>query len=110
MDKKVIEFPAPSPAAPPVVRESERIVLQIGGQRIAFEFCCEATLLGPALERPSGPPVHIQDGKAPAREGAEAVNRGPLDDEGEDAKPNGCGFETYQRSPYHYWPVDGPLR
>jgi hypothetical protein len=46
-----------------VVKESERIVLQIGGQRIAFEFCCQATMLGPALEQPSGPPVDIQDGK-----------------------------------------------
>src|SRR5262245_25769811 len=43
--------------------------------------------------------------QAPAREGAEAVNRGPLDDEGEDAKPHACGFETDLRSPYHYWPV-----
>jgi hypothetical protein len=63
MDKKVIGFPAPPPAAPPVVRQSERIVLQIGGQRIAFEFCCQATMLGPALEQPSGPPVDIQDAK-----------------------------------------------
>jgi Zn ribbon nucleic-acid-binding protein len=35
------------------------------------------------------------------------VNRGRRDDEGEDAKPNGCGFETYLWSPYHDWPVDG---
>jgi hypothetical protein len=63
MDKKVIGFPAPSPAAPPVVRESERIVLQIGGQRIAFEICCQATMLRPGLEQPSGPAVDILDGK-----------------------------------------------
>ena len=53
-----------SPAGSTAGGEEKRaIVLQIGGQRIAFEICCQATVLSRASEPPKASPVDIQDGQ-----------------------------------------------
>ena len=49
MNKNVIPFPAPVPAAaPPVMVPPSRILVHIGKQRIALDLSCQATVLNPA--------------------------------------------------------------
>ena len=49
MEKKVIPFPAPMPAAvPPATAPPSRILVRIGKQRIALDLSCHATVLNPA--------------------------------------------------------------
>ena len=49
MNKKVIPFPAPVPAAlPPGMVQGSRILVHIGKQRIALDLSCHATVLNPA--------------------------------------------------------------
>jgi len=48
MTNKVIPFPQSAPTAPPsVVSPQNRIILNIGRQRIAMDVSCQATVLNP---------------------------------------------------------------
>jgi hypothetical protein len=48
MTTKVIPFPQSAPASPqPVIEPQNRIIINIGRQRIALEMSCHATVLNP---------------------------------------------------------------
>jgi hypothetical protein len=57
MDNKLIPFPAPAPTAGPAgIQSFDRIIMQIGQQRIAFDISCQVTELGPPPETVVMPP------------------------------------------------------
>ena len=58
MKAKIRPFPEPPAAAP----AGDRIVLNIGKQRIAFEISCKAQVLDPAPEVIEMPPVKGRKG------------------------------------------------
>ena len=64
MNKKVISFPAPVPAAlPPGMVPPSRILVHIGKQRIALDLSCHATVLNPAPSELRVLPVSFGAGK-----------------------------------------------
>ena len=65
MEKKVIPFPAPIPAAvPPGMAPASGIVVHIGKQRIALDLSCHASVLNPAPAALRVLPVSLEKRKS----------------------------------------------